>query len=86
MASKIVLALTAVAAAQTTTLEIFAPMLEGGLHATVIAVDGSTTTLGLACPKGSSSDECGLPGPDLFTHVGAPSTMSYHYENEQDEL
>lgn len=86
MPSKIVLALAAVAAAQTTTLEIFVPMLEGGLHATVIGVEGSTTTLGISCPEGATSDECGLPGPNLFTYIGSPTTMSWSYENEELQL
>lgn len=86
MPSKIVLALAAVAAAQTTTLEVFVPMLEGDLHATVIGVEGSTTTLGITCPEDADVFECGLPGTKLFTYIGSPTTMSWSYENEELQL
>lgn len=86
MPSKLLLAFAAAVAAQTTTVELFAPMLEGGLHATVLGVDDSTTTLGVTCPKGSSPDECGLPGPNLFTLISSPKTMSYHFEYAGEDL
>ena len=86
MSSKLLLALAGLAAAKTTTIAIFAPMLEGDLEASVMSVDGSTTTLGVRCPKGSTSDNCGLPGTDFFTLVNSPETLSYHYENKQLSL
>ena len=86
MSSKILLALAAAAAAQTTTIDVWSPMLEGDLVATVIGVEDATTTLGINCPEGAESDECGLPGTDVFTHIGSPSSVSYHYENEVAEL
>lgn len=83
MTLKFLLALAAVAAAQTTTVSVF-PSLGNDLVATVIDVDGATTTLGISCREGATPDECALrlQSPDFFTHVGSPSTISYFFEDK----
>ena len=84
MASLLFLVMAAAAAAITTTLEIYATMLEGNLVATVLGVDDPLTTLGISCHEDALSD-CMLSGIDLITYIYGPSTMSYFHENKLDE-
>ncbi|KAF4463385.1 hypothetical protein FALBO_9797 [Fusarium albosuccineum] len=81
------LALLAVAAAavgaQTTTVDIFLPIVDKQpLDASIVGGSAEATTFAIHCPKGTPSDECGLPGTQ--TVIAGPSTVHYTYSVEGD--
>lgn len=68
-------ALAAVSAAQSTIVTVMMPPVDWPLVASVVEVFPSATSYLIACPTGTSREECDLPG--VMSLLSGPATMSY---------
>lgn len=77
-------AAAALAAGQSTTIDLFLPMFDKQkLVGSVVDADSTATTYAIACPSGANSDDCGLSESQTVTQGPSTWALTMSYAPEE---